>query len=150
MKGSYQVKNTFRWSLDSNITLELTMWHKVKKMKNVWRVLFCALDSLNLCVHTHTLCCTCAVISQFQCVRDYKQTFGLSSLTGVALPSPCLSKHILFSLACFFKTFALNFLAAAFDRMLLLGASKGRSKWTGNYVYGQFEVTSLHIGWSFK
>lgn len=43
-----------------------------------------------------------------------------------------------------------NFVDVASDRVLLLGASKGRSKWTGNYVYGQFEVTSLHIGWSFK
>lgn len=42
---------------------------------------------------------------------------------------------------------SLNFVAVSPDRMVLLrGLEKGKSKWTGNYVYGQFEVTSLHIG----
>lgn len=42
---------------------------------------------------------------------------------------------------------SLNFVAVSPGRMVLLGGlEKGKSKWTGNYVYGQFEVTSLHIG----
>lgn len=124
-------------------------------------LLFWSVKPVCQCRYTHwfTLRYTCAVISLFPSVRDYRQTFHfLDYDTSGSYRSLFLSVAAFASSSARLASsklgknwnLSLNFVAVASDRVLLLGASKGRSKWTGNYVYGQFEVTSLHIGWSFK
>lgn len=117
--------------------------------------------------HLFKLHQTWALISAFSSLslRNYRQIFFLLvssfsfgaekavvsvALTGTSFISS--SAQLTFLKKKTKKNFAswnlsLNFVAVSPDRMVLLGGlEKGRSKWTGNYVYGQFEVTSLHIG----
>lgn len=87
------------------------------KEENVWdvvclAVLYCCFDPLNLHAsadtHLFTLHYTCAVISLFPSVRDYRHTFHfLDYDTSGSYPrSACRCLHILFCSVNIYKTFA--------------------------------------------